>query len=143
MKRILLSLVILSLVILSIAACGSRTRINPGATYGLYIGSTQYMHARMSDGALRGSSILAGFYDPANGDIVINEQVRGVGWVQVYSDELQHAYAHQQPPDLITLLRKYESPSFKLIAHEPEEIAILNAYCASLPPPDPQAQPSR
>lgn len=138
-----MKLIILSLVIFTIAACGDRTRLNPGATYGFYIGSTQYMHARLSDGTLRGYSRLDGFYDPANGDIVINEQVRGIGWVQVYSDELQHAYAHQQPPDLITLLRKYESPSFKLIAHEPEEIAILNARCASRPPPDPQAQPSR
>jgi hypothetical protein len=130
-------------IVLLCAGCGGRTRINTGADLAVYIGSTQYMHSRITEGNLRAYSRLDGFYDPANGDIVLNEQLRGVGWVQVWSDELQHAYAHQRPADLIELLRRYESPDFKLIAHGKEEIAILNALCATYPPADPTAPSSR
>lgn len=123
--------------------CDSRTRLNPGADLAVYVGSTQYMHQRITEGNLRAYARLDGFYDPANGDIVLNEQLRGVGWIQVWSDELQHAYAHQRPTDLIELLRRYESPDFRLIAHGDEEIAILNALCATYPPADPTAPSSR
>ena len=131
------------LAVLFLTGCGDRTRLNPGADLAVYIGSTQYMHSRIPEGSLRAYARLDGFYDPANGDIILNEQLRGVGWIQVWSDELQHAYAHQQPADLIELLRRYESPDFRLIAHGKEEIAILNALCASYPPVDPTAPPSR
>jgi hypothetical protein len=134
-------LIVLAIVLLT--GCGDRTRINHGADLAVYIGSTQYMHSRLPPGSSHDSARLLGFYDPANGDIVLNEQVRGVGWIQVWSDELQHAYAHQQPADLIELLRRYESPNFRLIAHGKEEIAILNALCATYPPVDPTAPPSR
>lgn len=126
-----------------LAGCGSRTRINPGADLAVYIGSSQYMHSRITAGRLRADTRLDGFYDPANGDIVLNEQLRGIGWIQVWSDEIQHAYAHQQPADLIELLRRYESPSFRLIAHSKEEIAVLNALCATYPPVNPSATSSR
>ncbi len=131
------------IAVLLLCGCDSRTRLNPGADLAVYIGSTQYMHSRLPPGASRDSALLGGFYDPANGDIVLNEQLRGAGWIQVWSDELQHAYAHQRPADLIELLRRYESPDFRLIAHGKEEIAILNALCASYPPVDPTAPPSR
>ena len=126
-----------------LTGCADRVRLNPGADLAVYVGSTQYMHQRITEGNLRAYTRLDGFYDPANGDIVLNEQLRGIGWIQGWSDELQHAYAHQRPADLIELLRRYESPGFQLIAHGDEEIAILNALCATYPPADPSAPSSR
>jgi len=139
MIRFILSI----LAVLLLTGCGDRTRLNPGSELAVYIGSTQYMHARLPEGALRWSSRLDGFYDPANGDIVLSEQLRGVGWIKTWSDELHHAYSHQHPAGLIELLRRYESPDFRLIAHSDEEIAISITLFASLPPPDPTAPPSR
>jgi hypothetical protein len=133
-------LIVLAVVLLT--GCGDRTRLNPGADLAVYIGSAQWMHER-KPGPSYGPAQLLGYYDPSNGDITISEQVRGTGFIQVWSDELQHAYAHQRPADLLELLRRYESPGFKLIAHTPEDIAVLNAMCASLPPVNPAASPSR
>jgi hypothetical protein len=140
MRNLLLS--ILLLCGLALTGCGERTRVNVGAEYAVYIGSTQWMHQRIPPGIYRGDAQLNGYYDPADGSITLSEQLRGLRLLEVWTDELKHAQDHHQV-DFWTLLKRYQSPTFQLIHHSDEEAAILAALCAALPPPDPNAKPSR
>lgn len=122
---------------------GSRTRLNPGAELGWYVADSAWMFSHTAPHQRTPTSRLDSYYDPANGDIVVSEQLHGMLLVAKSMEEIGHAVDHQRPATLWQLLRRYQAPGFLPIAHDPEELAMLVAYCATLPPADPTAPPSR
>jgi hypothetical protein len=144
-----LALFLLALAtLLPLGGCsGSRTRLNPGADLGWYVADSAWLFNHIPPGVQRTpGSRLDGYYDPANGDIVISEQLHGMRLVNAAFEELSHANDHQRPASLWELIRRYQTPrnpSFLRIAHGPEELARLIAICATLPPADPASPPSR
>lgn len=138
------ALFLLLLTALLLPGCaGSRTRLNPGAELGWYVADSAWMFQHAPPDRRAPCSRLDGYYDPANGDIVMSEQLHGYFLVARSFEELVHAFDHQRPASLWALIRRYQAPGFLPIAHSPEELARLIAVCATLPPVDPASPPSR
>lgn len=141
-------LLLAAAALLPLGGCaGTRTRLNPGAELGWYVADSAWMFQHIPEGKQRApGAALRGYYDPANGDITISDQLQGYALVQCCFEELGHARDHQRPATLWELIRRYQTPQrpdFLRIAHTPEELARLIAVCATLPPVDPSAPPSR
>jgi len=139
-----LPLIILSALALVLGGCASRERINWGAELAIYNASPQWMFDRLPPGVDRATGVLKGYYDPANGEITISEQLCRSEWARTLIHEMGHAYDHQQPASIWALISRYDSPeraSFNL--HSPAETARLMAVAASFPQPDPTKAPSR
>jgi len=127
---------ILTMSVLAFAGCaGSRTQINPGAELAIYVGSTQYMFDKMPAGLIKMHHVNEGFYDPTDGSITINEQLRGWGFTTKLMHEMNlHAYDHQRV-SIMELMQRYESPSFSFNFHDPESVERGRAYLATFPDP--------
>lgn len=134
--RKLISLILLAATLLMGVGCdGSRTRLNVGGDLAVYEGSTQWMFQRIPAGRDKATSFVGGYYDPQDGSITINEQLRGWGFAIVFTHELGHAFDHQRPADIWELLARYSAPGFDFNFHPDDEVEYQRAALLEIPNP--------